>query len=869
MSFKKIERRITRPKDPESLFLDLRSRSPEIQHLWAHQADILREYFTKHLKTQDISFELPTGTGKTLIGLLIGEWRRLFYNERVLYLCPTRQLAHQVHDLSYKYGIKAHVFVGKQSKYDEKKFSEYKEGQVIAISTYSSLFNVNPRLNDANVIILDDSHAAENYIISMWSLTINRFKHKDLYFKILDLFSDVLSKSFIESIKKERFEIYKSESVNMIPIQYIWEYQDSLVGILNANITRDDPSLYFPWSILQHKILACNIFISYWNINIRPWIPPSLAHPPFKNTKQRIYMSATLGAGGELERAIGIPRIERIKVPPGWDKQGLGRRFFLFPDYSFNPSEYTKWLVGLIYEKDRTLILCPDRVHARYIEDGINSYFDEIEILNATDIEDSISEFTSKEKVVLLLTNRYDGIDLPDDSCRQLIINGLPAAVNLQERFLLYRLNIYSLLKDRLITRFIQATGRCTRSSTDYALIILVGHNLFDFYVKIENRGLLHPELQAEIEFGLQQSNVSEINDLSVLIDLFFQQGNEWIEAEKDIKGLREDLEVIKDIKVETYYAIVKKEVEFIYSLWRLDFEYALDLSRQIGDELSGEEFEGYRALWNYFTGSIAWILGKKEEKKEFYNISRDFYSRAKSCSKLISWFSEIPQPNGKIKEEIDYDSTTAYAIERIQRLLNKLGGAGRRFEDEMNRIQELINKDKYSSFEEGLTALGELLGFKSHHTNDTAAPDSVWQIEDSILLLFEAKSEESEEDGISVSTCRQAYGHYNWAKTNFPLFDKIKKKITIIITRRTKLDKQAQPHAEDLYYLGLDRIRKIFTEITGILRRIRTRSIEYNEDELRIRIYEQLTINNLDPESIIKEFLKYPISKLMTKPSS
>ena len=95
VGFKKVVTRATKPKDPESLFHDLRNRSPSIQHLWAHQADLLRAYSLNHINAEDISFELPTGTGKTLVGLLIGEWRRLHFEERILYLCPTRQLVSQ------------------------------------------------------------------------------------------------------------------------------------------------------------------------------------------------------------------------------------------------------------------------------------------------------------------------------------------------------------------------------------------------------------------------------------------------------------------------------------------------------------------------------------------------------------------------------------------------------------------------------------------------------------------------------------------------------------------------------------------------------------------------------------------------------
>jgi replicative superfamily II helicase len=177
MGFKKVSTKSTIPTDPESLFRDLPVISPDIKSLWSHQADILREYNNKYLKSDDIAIELPTGTGKTLVGLLIGEFRRRAFDERILYLCPTKQLAYQVQNHASKYGVKSHVFVGSQSKYPISDYNEYLSGKAIAISTYSGLFNTNPKLNDSNVIILDDAHAGENYIASLWSVEINRFDH--------------------------------------------------------------------------------------------------------------------------------------------------------------------------------------------------------------------------------------------------------------------------------------------------------------------------------------------------------------------------------------------------------------------------------------------------------------------------------------------------------------------------------------------------------------------------------------------------------------------------------------------------------------------------------------------------------------------
>ena len=82
------------PENPEELFSDLRSRS--VAGLLSHQADVLREYLAAGLEADDVALQLPTGSGKTLVGLLIGEWRRRKFGQRVVYLCPTNQLVNQV-----------------------------------------------------------------------------------------------------------------------------------------------------------------------------------------------------------------------------------------------------------------------------------------------------------------------------------------------------------------------------------------------------------------------------------------------------------------------------------------------------------------------------------------------------------------------------------------------------------------------------------------------------------------------------------------------------------------------------------------------------------------------------------------------------
>jgi superfamily II DNA or RNA helicase len=91
-------------ESPEELFGKLSNRAKSHGYLRTAQGDALREYM-KHTTDSDIAFELPTGTGKTGVGLLIAEWHRRRSGNRVAYLTLTNQLAAQVLREADKLGI--------------------------------------------------------------------------------------------------------------------------------------------------------------------------------------------------------------------------------------------------------------------------------------------------------------------------------------------------------------------------------------------------------------------------------------------------------------------------------------------------------------------------------------------------------------------------------------------------------------------------------------------------------------------------------------------------------------------------------------------------------------------------------------------
>jgi Rad3-related DNA helicase len=95
------------------------------------------------------------------------------------------------------------------------------------------------------------------------------------------------------------------------------------------------------------------------------------------------------------------------------------------------------------------------------------------------------------------LAARYDGLDLPGDDCRVVVLNGKPDADNLQERFLSQNVRAGAALAERVRTRIVQGVGRCTRGPNDWAVVIVLGADLTTYMVRPEIRRALDPELQA------------------------------------------------------------------------------------------------------------------------------------------------------------------------------------------------------------------------------------------------------------------------------------------------------------------------------------------------------------------------------------
>lgn len=806
-------------ESPESVFRSLRPTDGEVRHLWAHQADLLRDYQKIGATSQNVAVELPTGAGKTLVGQLLGEYRRRALSQRVAYLCPTIQLARQAKIKADAYGIPAVLLVGKQRDYARADLTSFNRGQTLAISTYWGVFNNNPAL-EAQTLILDDAHAGEGAVAGMWSVEADR--NDPLYKALVPAFLDSLPDAFAERLRRDDPDPFRRRAVELVPPTVIFERADLLRDALDEHAT--DSNRYAA-TMLGDRIEHSLCFISGEQVLLRPLVAPTAAHAPFAAAEQRIYMSATLGSGGELERIFGVEEIVRLAVPAGWDEHGSGRRFFLFPGAARGDAGVDAFVYAAVKESGKALVLGPS---AHEAESLASLAPDDVSVIYTREAERDLGTFVEADEGAVFLANRYDGIDLPDDACRLTVLSGLPAATHLQERFLYETLGATRVLTERIRSRVVQGAGRCTRNTKDYAAVIVRGARLTDFLARDENLRAMHPELQAEIAFGFDQSDDPSA-DLLDLLRSFLKQDEDWSVADSDIEARTAQLVRTVGHEMEELEAAAKHEVACWSALWQGDVEKAIDHALSVVDRIARVPgLNSYRALWAYLAASWATTLATESRDAGQERAAEKLRNAAEGAGRSARWRRPIALSGSHGPPTTDFDSRAARAAETLY----GLGIRGLGFEKQVAEIEAQIASDEATPFELGLESVGRLLGFESVRPNAVADPDGAWRDDERDWLLFEAKTEEKAANPLSVGEVRQAGTHRDWVKNNL-LWEQPARALTCIVAYKGTIDKTAASLAGDLVLVDPSVLRSIAESIIELHRELRPKARSYSQEEL------------------------------------
>jgi len=788
-------------ENPIAMFNDIRQR--KVAGLLGNQTEILNDYIARGINEPDVAIKVPTGGGKTLIALCIAEWRRRHFGERVIYLCPTKQLVNQVcAQAELQYGIAATPFVGPKKEFTAKAKSDYNNASVVAVTTYAALFNSNPFFEDPQTIVLDDAHSAESYISSQWSVRLEKRN------ETLPAFNAIVAliKPHIPEVDLLRLQAPWSANdhpqwVEKLPTPAFYAVHTALTSSLDENLR--DLSASFSWNTIRDHILGCHLYYSSREILIRPYIAPTSTHQPFAWARQRIYLSATLGLDGDLERVTGRRSILRLKEATGSDRQGLGRRLFFFPGSSLDDNSVNELAVELIRQAGRGVILTTDGGTAARFGELVEKNIPGVAVFDIDAIEKSKEAFIRSKSAVAVIANRYDGIDFPDDECRLLFVAGRPSATSLHERFIVHRFGAIRALADRIQTRIVQAFGRCTRSTTDYAVVVVLGGDLVTHLEKREHRMVFHPELQAELTFGLEQSRDRTKNEFLENMRLMFSRDPVMKDVDKDILSKRDAAVQSVPPGCDQLAKSARHEIEYAEAIWQGNYVGALDKARAALSLLEDPSLRGYRALWHYLAGSAAWLAQESKLGSNIGAAAEQFRHAAKAAIS-IRWLNNLAALGPKPIEADNTPDTKAMAlVENLEKRIVTLELLhNRKFDAEESKIRAAINKNNAADFELGLLLLGKHLGFDSQRPTGDSAPDCWWQVDDHLGFVLEANSEGGASP-LGSTKARQAKLHPDWVKDNVTMA-KDAQIISVLITPKADVQPDAKPFLKGVAYWNL-----------------------------------------------------------------
>ncbi len=480
---------------------------------------------------------------------------------------------------------------------------------------------------------------------------------------------------------------------------------------------------------------------------------------------------------------------------------------------------------------------------------------------DASSIEDSKKPFTSEDKAVAVIANRYDGIDFPGKECRLLFVQGLPKAMNLQERFFMSRMGANILFNERVQTRILQAIGRCTRSLEDRSAVVVEGEELTGYLADIKRRKYFHPELQSEISFGIDQSTGTTMTDLLENFDIFLKNKREWEEVNQIIVDERHNMTQSQLPAIDELSAVVGHEVDFQKQLWQGDHEAAYGSAERVLGKLSSSELRGYRALWHYLAGSAAWMGAKSEPA--FDQKARSQFANAKEAAPGIPWLVSLSSRKKDVPEKISDRAVLFGQIERFEAQLAKLGTThDRAFARLEKDILEGLQSSENGPFERAHVLLGQILGFDAGNEETEGSPDP-WWIAGTVALVFEDHSGALSTSALDVRKARQAFTHPNWLRSNVPEASN-SEIISVLVSPVSTAKQGAQPHLDNVFLWRLSEFRTWAQAALSTVRELRITFTEQGDLDWRNRAAEVFEQRGLDAPGLIAKLKKQPAASLL-----
>jgi replicative superfamily II helicase len=492
-------KRAEKPTDPIKLY-DTLDRAHDKGPLRPAQLTVLSEWFNRHQSTRDVIIKLHTGQGKTLIGLLLLQSWLNAGKGPALYLCPNNYLVAQTCDQANQFGIATCIA-------DPELPHEFMNGHRILVTSVQKLFNGLTRfgLNKQSVtietLLMDDAHACADTIREQCRIKIP--SDEPAYVTLRTLFAQDLETQGAGTYA----DICNNKREAFLPVPY-WAWISREADIARILSTHQDrPSIKYAWPLLKDMLGHCQAVISGAALEIEPYIAPLSAFGSYWKASHRVFMSATVTDDAFLVKGLQLAP-EIITSPLSYAKETWsGEKMVLLPSLIHEELDREQMVrrLGTPNPKRNVGIvaLAPsfNRTKDWQAYGAIVASTDTV-----SDVIDGLKKGSCEKTVVLV--NRYDGIDLPDRTCRVLIFDSKPYSESLADLYQEQCRPDSEATLMRTIRTVEQGMGRSVRGEKDYSVVLVVGTDLIRLIRDKKSRKYLSAQMAAQIELVACNSDI-------------------------------------------------------------------------------------------------------------------------------------------------------------------------------------------------------------------------------------------------------------------------------------------------------------------------------------------------------------------------
>lgn len=702
------------------------------------QSQVWSKWFERR-NEKNLVIKMNTGSGKTAVGLLM---LKSCINERkapAAYFCPDNYLAQQVIDTAVELGIEVT---------DDVNNPRFLTGQSILVTNIYKLVNGRSKFGvgdegqkiSLGSFIIDDAHSCLDTIEEQFTISVRR--DEGLYQELYEIFKESLHKTS----PAKTLELESEDPSIFIQVPY-WVWQ-SKINDIQAILVRHakDKCLEFVWPLLKEDLKLCHCVISGNRIEISPHCVPIHMIPAIDNAERRIFMTATLSDDSILSSLFGVQERD-INSPITPDSAGdIGDRMILMPQVinTNTTDDEIKAYCKAVAAHFNVVVIVPSEWRSRYWQDAANM------TLTASNLYNGVDKLKRERVGLTVLINKYDGVDLPGDACRLLVIDGLPNARSLIDKVHQGMLMGSNKNTFQTIRTIEQGMGRGIRSNDDYCAVLLMGRDLTNKLYSNNALNMLSPGTRAQ--FNLSEQVASQIKnkplrDIHQVILYCLQRHVDWVRNSKGclINLTYSDQKVVDDGVVTT-----RKAYDLASRNATTDAVNTLNAYINGVGEARLRGF--YKQILAEYTNLIDVVNAQKIQLSavsdnnrvlkpivgmNYQRISSNQKDQASHCRDVFSEF--ISSPN---------------------RLMIKV-----------NAILEALQftPDSSNIFEEAIKNIALFIGFESQRPEDELGkgPDGLWLLGGLQYFVIECKNEATAEL-ISKTYCNQLNGSCNWFKQKY-----------------------------------------------------------------------------------------------------